>query len=324
MSELNLPYADLTPDRVMDAVESLGYLCDARVLALNSYENRVYQVGIEDQAPLIAKFYRPQRWSNAAIREEHAFLLQLADEEVPVVAPLQQQGETLFECQGYRFALFPQRGGHAPELSNEHDLETIGRWLARIHQVGSRATFSARRILQPLEDLTEAHQQVLDSGLMPEDYRPAYDSTMTALAQRLSNPEWQTLRLHGDLHNGNLLLRYDELFFVDFDDCLQGPAIQDIWMLLSGQRDEQQSQLQAIARGYEVFRSFPAHELQHIELLRTLRIARYAAWLCQRWQDPAFPLAFPWFTGHQFWSQHLLSLREQQASLDDEPLTLFA
>ncbi|ASP38584.1 stress response serine/threonine protein kinase YihE [Bacterioplanes sanyensis] len=324
MTTPELPYSDLTPDSVMDAVESLGFQCDARILALNSYENRVYQVGIEDEQPVIAKFYRPNRWSRATIAEEHAFLLQLAEEDVPVVAPLQHQGDTLFNANGYHFALFPRRGGHAPELSREHDLELIGRWLARIHQVGARQPFQHRHTIQPAADLSQAAQQVLASGLMPEDYRDAYQSTMQTLAQQL--PEqlpWNTLRLHGDLHSGNLLLRDQALFFVDFDDCLQGPAIQDIWMLLSGQRDEQQAQIRTIAEGYEVFRPFPSEELVSIEVLRTLRIARYAAWLSQRWSDPAFPSAFPWFTGHAFWSQHLLALREQQASLFDEPLQRF-
>lgn len=324
MTESHLPYADLTPDKVMDAIEGLGYHCDARILALNSYENRVYQVGLEDESPVIAKFYRPQRWSSDAIREEHQFLLQLADEDVPVVAPIKHAGDTLFHHGGYDFALFPRRGGQAPELSREQDLELIGRWLARIHQVGARQPFQHRLSIQPQHDIQRASEQVMSTGLMPDDYRDAYRTTMEALAQALpASNQWQTIRLHGDLHNGNLLLRDEQLFFVDFDDCLQGPPMQDIWMLLSGQRDEQQAQIRTIAEGYEVFRPFPADELSSIEILRTLRIAKYAAWLSQRWSDPAFPNAFPWFTGHQFWSQHLLALREQQASLWEEPLQRF-
>ena len=320
------PYATLTPERVMDAVDSLGYLCDARILALNSYENRVYQVGIEDQLPLIAKFYRPGRWSRAAIAEEHQFLFELEREELPVVAPILHGGESIFEFDGFYFALFPRRGGHAPELSNEDDLELLGRWLGRLHNIGSRKPFAERATIRGGDDIRLAAEQVLKCGLMPDDFRPAYEllirDLLAHIDQQYPADQLKTLRLHGDLHTGNLLLREDVLHMVDFDDCIQGPAMQDIWMLLSGDRAEQRQQLMVISEGYEMFRPFPNHELRLIESLRTVRIVRYAAWLSQRWDDPAFPIAFPWFEGHRFWSEHLLSLREQLAALQEEPLSI--
>ena len=321
------PYALLSQDMVMDAVESLGFYCDARVLPLNSYENRVYQVGIEDQLPLIAKFYRPGRWTKACIQEEHDFLLELQQNDLPVVAPVQHQGRSLFEHEGFYFALFPRRGGHAPELSNDEDLELLGRWLARLHQAGARRPFVHRPVMQGAADLRLAQQQVIASGLLPDDYHDNYLSITNDLI-RLVQQRWQecphpSLRLHGDLHTGNLLLRDELLYMVDFDDCLQGPAMQDIWMLLSGNSTEQQQQLLVIQEGYEMFRPLPLQELPLIEVLRTLRLMKYAAWLCTRWDDPAFPLAFTWFGSHRFWSEHLLALREQIAALQEPALTLY-
>ena len=328
MTATEHPYTQLKLETVMDAIESLGYECDARNIALNSYENRVYQVGIEENQPLIAKIYRPGRWSQAAIQEEHQFCLALQEEEIPVVAPIEHNGETVFEWAGFYFAVYPRRGGHAPELSQHTDLELIGRWVARLHQVGGREAFQHRPGQATADDLSAWEQQVLNSGLMPVDYEAVYTSLIrdlkTLLAEQFQPQEHRQIRLHGDMHNGNLLLRDEQLHLVDFDDCYQGLAMQDIWMLLSGSRDEQLGQLNAIRQGYEVFRPFPYDELKHIEALRTLRIVKHAAWLCQRWEDPAFPLAFPWLDGHRYWSEHVLTLREQIAALYNEPLSLFA
>lgn len=322
----NHPYSDLTPEKVMDAIETLGFLCDARIFPLNSYENRVYQVGIEEGQPVIAKFYRPGRWSKACIQEEHDFLLELQQKELPVIAPILVNGVSLFEHTGFYFAIFKRQGGHAPELSNDDDLELLGRWLGQLHNIGASKSFVHRPTIMGTDDLLLAEQQVLASELMPADYQSAYTTLISDLNKELQQHykphKIDSLRLHGDLHTGNLLLRQEELYMVDFDDCLQGPAMQDIWMLLSGERHEQQQQLMTIAEGYEMFRPFPAQELQLIEALRTLRIARYAAWLCQRWQDPAFPLAFPWLESHQFWSQHILTLREQLAALREPAIEL--
>lgn len=320
------PYDALTPERVMDAVESLGYLCDARVFPLNSYENRVYQIGIEDQLPLIGKFYRPGRWSRQAIQEEHDFLAELAADDIPVVAPLQINGDSLFYSDPFSFALFPRRGGQAPELADDDDLELVGRWLGRLHQTGAGKSFIHRPHMNPTNDMTAAREQVLASDLMPEDYRSNYSALTTQLLElteaRMQTVSASSLRLHGDLHPGNLLLRDEVLYMVDFDDCVQGPAMQDIWMLLSGNEQEQRQQLLVIKEGYEMFRPFPARELPLIEVLRTLRIVRYAAWLCSRWHDPAFPVAFPWADSHRYWSEHILLLREQIAALQEDPIEL--
>jgi len=319
------PYADLSHDLVMDAIESLGFLCDARVMALNSYENRVFQIGIEDEQPLIAKFYRPARWTNESIQEEHDFLHALEAEDIPVIAPMKHNGESLFTYQGFRFALFPRRGGHAPELSNDDDLELIGRWLARLHNIGETHAFTHRPVIRGSEDIIEAADAVLSSGQMPDDYRDAYQSLIRDLCahtDQINVNAHPHLRLHGDMHTGNLILRDESLYLVDFDDCAQGPAMQDIWMLLSGSKEEHRQQLMVIAEGYNMFRRFPADELPLVDTLCTRRIVRHAAWLCQRWEDPAFPVAFPWFGSHRYWSEHLLALREQLASLQEEPLNL--
>jgi len=320
------PYSELTQERVMDATESLGYLCDARVFPLNSYENRVYQIGIEDEQPLIGKFYRPGRWSKEQIQEEHDFLLELLADELPVVAPVVKNNQSLFFDDPFYFALFPRRGGQAPELANDDDLELIGRWLGRLHQTGGSKNFSFRPAILGARDLINARDQVLSSGLMPEDYRPNYKILANNLIEwvdKIYRPEKvQTLRIHGDLHTGNLLLRDEVLYMVDFDDCLQGPAMQDIWMLLSGTEQEQRQQLLVIKEGYEMFRPFPKQELALIETLRTIRVMKYAAWLCNRWSDPAFPQAFPWFTGHRFWSEHVNALQEQLAAIQEGPIEL--
>lgn len=320
------PYDALTHERVMDAIEQLGWVCDARIFPLNSYENRVYQVGIEDDLPIIAKFYRPDRWSAEAIQEEHDFLLELKANELPVVAPITVNGRTLFEDAPFYFALFPRRGGQAPELANPDDLELLGRWLGRLHSIGERQTFQHRPSMAGAPDLAQAAQQVLNSSLMPMHYADEYQTLMaqlqTGISERFVADELSTLRLHGDLHVGNLLLREQILYMVDFDDSLNGPAMQDIWMLLSGEDHEQRLQLSYIREGYEMFRPFPVRELPLIDSLRTMRICRHAGWLCQRWQDPAFPNAFPWVAKDHYWMQHIGALRECIGALDKEALVL--
>lgn len=330
------PYHLLSFDRIMQAVESLGFVCDARNIALNSYENRVYQVGIENPSenhcePLIAKFYRPQRWSREAIQEEHNFLRELVQNDIPVVAPLELHQETLFYDGDFHFALFPRRGGHAPELSSEDDLELLGQWLGRLHNLGEHRAFEHRRQLNIIEDIEQAQRQIFNSELLPEDYRASYQAIINDCLQHIERDvsmanavksQANSLRLHGDLHVGNLMLRDDKLSIVDFDDCLQGPAMQDIWMLLSGSIEEQKYQLLTISEGYEQFRSFPHHQLRLIESLRTRRIICHAAWLASRWNDPAFPIAFPYFTSHRYWSEHILALREQLSALQQEPLSI--
>lgn len=321
------PFDALTPDLVMQSVESAGWLCDARLLALNSYENRVYQVGIEDADPLIAKFYRPQRWSEAQILEEHAFSIELVDAEVSVIAPLaDNSGCTLHHHEGLMFALFTRRGGHPPELDNPDHLLVLGRTLGRMHNVGAVTPFSERPGLDARVLLSESRAQVLD-GFLTDDLRTSYTTLLDDIEKALlpitdEIGDDDLIRVHGDCHVGNILWRDDIPHFVDLDDCLGAPAIQDLWMFLSGERHDQELQLGELIDGYQEFRDFDPRQLRWVEALRTLRIVRYAAWLARRWDDPAFPRAFPWFNSPRYWSDHILELREQFSRLQEPPLRL--
>ncbi|MCM2331267.1 MAG: serine/threonine protein kinase [Pseudomonas sagittaria] len=321
------PFATLTPDLVLDAVESLGFLSDARVLALNSYENRVYQVGIEGETPLIAKFYRPARWSDAAIREEHAFSFELAEHEVPVVAPILQDGESLFEHAGFRFALFPRRGGRAPEPGDLDQLYRFGQLLGRMHAIGASRPFAHREALTVSNFGHESLATLLEGDFVPRSLLPAYESVARDLLARLdalfARIDYTSIRLHGDCHPGNLLYRDERFHVVDLDDCRMGPAVQDLWMLLAGERQERLLQLAELIDGYQEFHDFAPRELALIEGLRSLRLMHYSAWLARRWDDPAFPMSFPWFGSERYWGEQILMLREQLAALDEEPLRLF-
>ena len=317
------PYYRLNPDTVLQAVESTGRLSDGRQLALNSYENRVYQVGLEDATPVIAKFYRPGRWSNEAILEEHRFAQELASQEIPVVAPLSVNEQTLHCHQGYRFALYRRHGGHWPELATRDDREWIGRFIARIHAVGATRPFSHRPQLDIDSFGHRSVQYLLQQHFIPAHIETAYRTLTDDLLQQITTAydnagKLRNIRLHGDCHPGNILWTSDGPHFVDLDDCRTGPAIQDIWMLISGDRHEMQGQLIDIIEGYIQFHDFDHRELLLIEPLRTLRILHYAAWLARRWEDPAFPRAFPWFNSARYWDEHILALREQ-ASLLNEP-----
>ena len=317
----------LTPDTVIEAVEAAGHLSDARLLALNSYENRVYQVGIEDAEPVIVKFYRPERWSDAQIREEHSFTWELADAELPVVAPFKaDDGDTLHHHRDLSYAIFPRRGGRAPELDNLDNLLILGRTLGRMHAVGGAQPFAHRPTLNGAAIIEES-RDLLPRAFIPEDLCKPYLSLLNDLEKAIQPfleemRDADFLRIHGDCHSGNILWRDETAHFVDLDDCLAAPAVQDLWMFLSGERHEQELQLAEVVAGYEEFREFPARELRWIETLRTLRIVRYAAWLARRWDDPAFPRAFPWFASPRYWSDHILELREQFARLQEPTLRL--
>ena len=321
------PYSKLSPETVLDAIEALEFRCDGRVLALNSYENRVYQIGVEEGEPLVAKFYRPQRWSDAAIREEHAFALELALQEIPVVAPLVRDGESLHVHRGFRYAVFPRRGGRWPELGSTEDREWVGRFLGRIHAVGRASAFRERGSLD-LEDLgRNARDFVLGGEWMPDYLATKYaDLTEELLeAVELRASHWAGARLGrilGDCHRGNILWTDLGPHFVDLDDCLTGPAIQDLWMLLSGGVQEMRTELQDLLKGYEQFLPFDRREIALIEPLRALRMIHYSAWLARRWHDPAFPKAFPWFAEPRYWEQHYRSLEDQLAAVLEPPLKL--
>ncbi|MFW1678579.1 serine/threonine protein kinase [Pontibacter sp. JAM-7] len=321
------PFEILTPSFLLDAIEAKGFWCDGRFLALNSYENRVYQVGIEESAPLIAKFYRPERWSDAQIQEEHDFCFQLQEHELSVVAPIRdEQGNSLFHYQGLSFALFPRRGGHAPELSNPDHLLQMGRMLGRIHSIGASRPYEHRPVLDS-QSFGHASVALVSEQFIPAELKPAYDSLARDLLQKIDARlaefgSQELIRVHGDCHTGNILWRDDQVNFVDLDDSRMAPAIQDIWMLLSGSREEQTLQLSEIVDGYNEFYDFRPRELHLIEALRSLRMLHYAAWLARRWHDPAFPMAFPWFNSVRYWSEHILELREQLAALDEPVLRL--
>lgn len=324
------PFETLTPDFLMTAIETQGFLCDGRLLALNSYENRVYQVGIEDETPLIAKFYRPNRWSEQQILEEHQFSFELAEQELPIVCPLiNDDQQSLFKYGDFSFALFPRQGGHAPELDNLDNLLIIGRMMGRIHSIGATQPFTSR---PQLDSKNFGHDcvKLISEQFIPASLKPAYDTLTSDLLQRidenlaLANSNGLTnIRTHGDCHSGNMLWRDDAPHFVDFDDARMAPAIQDLWMFLSGDRARRTAQINELVEGYNEFYDFQPRELHLIETLRTLRMIHYAAWLASRWQDPAFPKSFPWFNSERYWGEHILELREQLAALDEPTLELY-
>ncbi|MEN1728465.1 MAG: serine/threonine protein kinase [Pseudomonadota bacterium] len=322
------PFADLGPDLICDLVDELGLITDSRLLALNSYENRVWQIGLEDRSPVIAKFYRPGRWSNEAILEEHQFTLELSEAGLSVVPPMAIDGTTLFESKGFRFALFPRRGGHAPELAHEPTLRVLGRALGRLHAVGIAKDFHHRPELTRQRLGRDAVDYLISHQRIPAHLEPAFVS-LTDHLQTAVDEAWQRagafqpIRLHGDCHPGNILWRDDQAHFVDLDDCLTGPAVQDLWMLISGERHEREQQLDWLLEEYCRFQHFNAAELHLIEPLRSLRMIHYQAWLAQRWNDPAFPKAFPWFDDTRHWEQVIQQLQEQMDELQQHPLNWF-
>lgn len=337
------PFETLTPDRVLDALQAVGLRGDGRLTALSSYENRVYQVQLEDGTAVVAKFYRPQRWSDAQIEEEHAFSRELMAAEIPVIGPLLLEGKSLHHFDGFAFSVSPRRGGRAPELDDGEVLEWIGRFLARIHTVGAQQPFVARPVLDVATFAIEPRDWLLANERIPLDVQSAWErrareaiDVMAAcpvigavLAAPGADPI-RRIRLHGDCHPGNILWTPADApaaagpgpHFVDLDDARSGPAVQDLWMLLSGDRAQRSRQLGALVDGYEQFREFDRRELALIEPLRTLRLMHYSAWLARRWDDPIFPINFPWFGSSDYWKGQVLMLEEQLEAMQEDPLVV--
>ncbi len=328
MSNNLTPFSELSPDLVLSALESLGYVCDGHLLALNSYENRVYQIGLDQSPSVIAKFYRPNRWTDAAILEEHQFIQELADNEIPVVPAIKFNNEqTLIERHGFRFSVFPKQGGRVPELDNAEKLEWMGRFLGRIHAIGALKPFKNRPTLNITTFGTKSIDYLLANHCIPNELKNTYQGVtnhaMTCIKNCFTRAgQFNSIRLHGDCYPGNILWTDFGPHFVDFDDCRMGPATQDLWMLLSGDRDEMTQQLEHLLTGYQTFFNFNTRELHLLEALRTLRLIHYSAWIAKRWNDPAFPMAFPWFNSARYWQDRIIELREQIALMEEPPLTV--
>lgn len=321
-------FAALSAEMVLDALASVGIEEDGRLLVLNSYENRVYQVGRNEAEPVVVKFYRPHRWSDAAILEEHAFVHELMQQEIPVVAPLAFHGETLLHYQGFRFAVFPRQGGRAPDIERSDTLEWMGRLMGRIHAIGALKSYTTRPSLDAQSFGVTPRTWLLEHNFIPAELEQTWESVSAQALEAVQAcyaraGEIATLRLHGDCHSGNVLWTDAGPHFVDFDDSRTGPAIQDLWMLLSGERGDRTRQLSDLLAGYEDFFEFDPRQLHIIEALRTLRLLHYSYWIAMRWDDPAFQLAFPWFNTMHYWQDRILELREQIAAMDEAPLRLF-
>jgi Ser/Thr protein kinase RdoA (MazF antagonist) len=319
------PFDVLTPPVVAEAAESIGLRPSGRLFALNSYENRVYQLGDEDGALWVLKFYRPARWSDEQIGEEHAFTFELAAAELPVAAPLRRDGASLFVHRRLRFAAFPYLAGRAPELDDRATLTLLGRTLARMHAIGASVRFRQRPRLTVERLGEQARNLVMESGFVPEALHEQYARVSEQVIGRVRQAfdgfgSLPAVRIHGDCHAGNILWRENGPLFVDLDDCMSGPRIQDLWMFLSGDAASQQSSWAALMEGYELFGEFDYAELTLVESLRSLRMLHHAAWIAHRWHDPAFPRAFPWFADARFWERHVSDLLEQMAAMDDPPI----
>ena len=317
-------FTSLSPDLILDGLESTGLTVDSGLLALNSYENRVYQFHDIDKTKYVTKFYRPQRWSEAQIREEHEFSFELEANELPLVAPMKIEGESLFSYKGYSFAIFPCRGGRIFEVDNLDQLEWMGRFLGRIHAVAAKSSFIERPTFNSEEMLQQAQLIIEKSNFVPASLSLPFFTILEQVI-KVASQQYQPkseIRLHGDCHAGNILWTDKGPHFVDLDDCRTGPAVQDIWMMLSGDRQQQLLQLDTIISGYDEFHSFETNQLPLIESLRTMRVVNYMAWLCKRWQDPAFPHNFPWFNTEKYWEQQILMLKEQMSALQQPPLSL--
>ena len=326
-AEAPAPFDDLTPEAILASVESLGLATDGRVLALNSYENRVYRIGIEDGAPRVLKCYRPGRWSDAAILEEHQFSQELLDNDLPVVAPQSLAGTTLHYHGGHRFAIFPMQGGHAPEPGDRETLRQIGRTLGRMHAVGARTPFRYRGTLGVQQHAIDSVAYLLDAEWLPAELEENFEALGDLLLDQIEDAwsgcgKFETLRLHGDCHPGNILWRDSQPHFVDLDDTMMGPAMQDLWMLCTGDAAARGEQMGWLLEGYELFHAFDHRQLGLIEALRAMRVLHFHAWIARRWSDPAFPAAFPWFESPRHWEGVIVQLQEQLVAMREPVLEL--
>ncbi|WP_218398069.1 serine/threonine protein kinase [Alteromonas lipotrueae] len=316
-------FSGLDPDTILDALETQGIFLQSGLLALNSYENRVYQFQADDNKRYVVKFYRPARWTDAQIIEEHSFAQELADSEIPIVAPLALNGKSLHHHGDYRFTVFPSVGGRQFENDNLDQLEWMGRFIGRIHRVSQAKTFKQRPDIDTQSYLDEPRQVLENSTLLPDHLKTAFFAILNPVITAASSSYKATdvIRLHGDCHPGNILWR-DGPTFVDLDDCRMGPAIQDLWMMLSGDRQQQLLQLDTLVEAYEEFQPFNTNQLALIEPLRAMRMVHYMAWLSRRWEDPAFPRAFPWFADDKYWEGQILALKEQLSAMQEPPLKI--
>lgn len=321
MSTFN--FSQLSPDLILDAIESVGLRVDSGLLALNSYENRVYQFIANETERYVVKFYRPQRWTQAQLEEEHSFAIELAGHDVPVVAPLEYSGQSLLSYQDYHFAIYPSVGGRQFEVDNLDQLEWMGRFIGRIHQIAKSQSFTYRPQFSVQSHLFQPAKELAEFGLVPEQLKTAFFTILEQVVEEASSQFHcdDSMRLHGDCHPGNILWREGPTF-VDLDDCRSGPAIQDLWMMLSGDRHQQTLQMDTMVEAYSEFCDFDHKQLLLIEPLRAMRMVHYMAWLSKRWQDPAFPQAFPWFADPKYWEQQILSLKEQLSALREPSISL--
>ncbi len=319
-------FLSLGPNEILTILELAGYDTDGCITALNSYENRVYRIGLHEQAPIVVKFYRPKRWSDETIQEEHVYTQELVEQELPVIAPIvSSNGNTLLHDGAYRFAVYPCVGGRPPELDNSEHLKMIGRFIARIHSIGETDSFQHRPEISLESYVLQASDYLITNQFLPPELEYTYKTIIEDIVQRIEGVltnigDVQQLRLHGDAHPGNILWYDEKPMILDFDDARTGPAIQDIWMFLSGDRQYMTARLYDFLEGYTEFRHFNTKELGLIEVLRTYRLIYFAAWIARRWTDPAFPLAFPHFNSQKYWEEHILNLREQAALLEEPPL----
>lgn len=324
VEQAHFHFSEISPDLILDALMEAGIYPESGLTELNSYENRVYQFQDENRKRFVVKFYRPERWNRSQIQEEHDFTLELQDAELPVAAPLEFAGQTVLEFGGFMFAIFPSIGGRQYEADNLFQLEEVGRLLGRTHQIGKKSTFMFRPTLGVTEYLDQPRQIMAQTELIAPKWKETFLESLDKLIAQVKK-DWPVitspLRLQGDCHPGNILWR-DEAWLVDFDDARNGPAVQDLWMLLNGSRQEQVLQLDTLLEAYNEFCDFDVKELKLIEPLRAMRMVHYLGWIIRRWQDPAFPRAFSWIREDDFWQRQSIEFAQQLERLQEPPLQL--